>query len=169
MNRISSKMFVPLMQLIFLPRTARADNTIETREKKAASYGEIFDTSSPKTDPIGIPGLWGLTGSFVVNNGCPQSFAALADVQSHPKYSNAVKRVHVLEESDKTLLVDNTEGSYGFESTAKQFWTFENSNSTPTITSKSVGTKAPPSWVRLRWGIVSTRVRGPGKRSSLRI
>ena len=127
-----------------------AEDSTASLEKQATEYGDLKMISSKSTDPIGIEGLWGMEGNFIVAASCEDTFAALADVPSYPKYTSSVKRVEIIKQTSASLTVDYTEGGFGFESTSQQEWTFQPTNSPATITSISVGATDPPSWVQFQ-------------------
>ena len=75
----------------------------------------------------------------------------MADVQNHPNYSKKIKAVNLIERTGKGIIVDYTEGAYGFQTTSRLLWNFDPKNNTPSITSKSIGEKDHPSWVELQF------------------
>lgn len=139
-----------VLALLMLTSLALAETPEETLARQATEYGNLKIVSSKSTDPIGIEGLWGMDGDFIVAASCIDTFAALKDIPSYPKYTSSVKRVEVLEQAVNVLKVDYTEGGFGFESTSQQEWTFQPAASPPTITSVSVGPTDAPSWVRFQ-------------------
>lgn len=139
-----------LLALLMLTSLALAETPEETLARQATEYGNLKIVSSKSTDPIGIEGLWGMDGDFVVAASCTDTFAALKDIPSYPKYTSSVKKVEVLEQTANVLKVNYTEGGFGFESTSQQEWTFQPTASPPTITSISVGATDAPSWVRFQ-------------------
>ena len=139
-----------LLALLMLTSLALAETPEETLARQATEYGNLKIVSSKSTDPIGIEGLWGMDGDFIVSASCTDTFAALKDIPSYPKYTSSVKKVEVLEQTANVLKVNYTEGGFGFESTSQQEWTFQPTASPPTITSISVGATDAPSWVRFQ-------------------
>ena len=129
---------------------AHAETPEEILAQQATEYGDLQMVTSQNTDPIGIAGLWGMEGHFIVAASCMDTFEALKDIPSYPKYTSSVKRVEVIEQTENSLTVDYTEGGFGFESTSQLQWTFRSTASPPTITSISVGYTDAPSWVQLR-------------------
>ena len=123
----------------------------ELLAQQATEYGDLKMVSSKSTDPIGIEGLWGMEGTFIVAASCKDTYAALRDIPSYPKYTSSVKRVEVIAQTEDTLTVDYTEGAFGFESTSQLQWTFQPSASPPTLTSISVGPTDSPSWVQFKF------------------
>ena len=61
----------------------------------------------------------GPQGDFVVANNCKNAFDAIADVQNHPNYSKKIKEVNLIERTEKGIIVDYTEGAYGFQTTSR--------------------------------------------------
>lgn len=137
--------------LLCLTPTAKADNLISELEKKAEEIGDFQILTSKVTDPIGVEDLWGLQTSFIVRNSCQSSFERLSNIQQYPTYTKKVKKVQVLEKKENSLLVDYTEGVWGFETTSRLLWNFEPKSSPVSMTSKSVGEKNPPSWLNVRF------------------
>ena len=137
--------------ILYLPTIVSADSLSDELAKKSKSIGDVDIISSKATDPIGIEGLWGLRGDFVVANNCKNAFDAIADVQNHPNYSKKIKEVNLIERTEKGIIVDYTEGAYGFQTTSRLLWNLKSNNDTPSITSKSVGEKDHPSWVELQF------------------
>lgn len=128
-----------------------AETPEETLARQATEYGELKMVSSKSTDPLGIAGLWGIDGHFIAAASCEDSYAALKDIPSYPKYTSSVKRVEIVSETEDSLTVDYTEGGFGFESTSQLQWTFQPAASPPTLTSISVGPADSPSWVQLQF------------------
>ena len=139
-----------LLGLSTLILVSNAENSTATLEKQATEYGDLKMISSKGTDPIGIEGLWGMEGDFIVAASCEDTFAALVDVPSYPKHTSSVKKVEVIKQTSTSLIVDYTEGGFGFESTSQLQWTFQPTKSPPTITSISVGATDSPSWVQFQ-------------------
>ena len=128
-----------------------AETPKEILERQASEYGALELVLSRSTDPIGIEGLWGIKGNFIVASSCMDSFDAIKDISSYPKYTSSVKRVEVIEQTQNSLTVNYTEGGFGFESTSQLQWTFQPTASPPTITSTSVGSMDAPSWVQFQF------------------
>ena len=133
---------------LYMP-AAQAESTADSLAQRSKTNGTLAVTTSTSADPVGVAGMWGLKGTFVVNRSCGQSFEALADIPSYPKYSESVLKVEVLEETDRSLKVNYTEGGYGFQSTSQLLWTFHRSSTPPSITAISVGEQDSASWVEL--------------------
>ena len=150
---MSLRKYIPYATLFifYLPTIVSADSLSDGLAKKSKNIGEVNIISSKATDPIGIEGLWGLKGDFVVAGNCKNAFDAIADVQNHPKYSKKIKEVIPIESTEQSIIVDYTEGAYGFQTTSRLLWNFDPKNDTPSITSKSVGEKDHPSWVELQF------------------
>ena len=137
--------------ILYIPTIVSADSLSDGLAKKSKNIGEVNIISSKATDPIGIEGLWGLKGDFVVASNCKNAFDAIADVQNHPNYSKKIKEVIPIESTEQSIIVDYTEGAYGFQTTSRLLWNLDSKNDTPSITSKSVGEKDHPSWVELQF------------------
>ena len=150
MSRRKYKPYATLF-ILYLPNIVSADSLSDELAKKSTSIGDVDIISSKATDPIGIEGLWGLKGDFVVANNCKNAFDAIADVQNHPNYSKKIKAVNLIERKEKGIIVDYTEGAYGFQSTSRLLWNIESNNDIPSITSKSVGDEDHPSWIELQF------------------
>ena len=133
-----------------LTSPSSAETPEEALARQATEYGDLRMVSSKSTDPIGIAGLWGMEGNFIVAASCKDTFSALQDIPSYPKYTSSVKRVEIVEQSANSLKVDYTEGGLGFESTSQQQWTFQPTVVPPTLTSISVGATDSPSWVQFQ-------------------
>ena len=140
-----------LLFIIFQPTIVHADSLSDELVKKSTDFGDINIISSKETDPIGIAGLWGIQGDFVVSNNCKNAFDAMADVQNHPNYSKKIKEVKLIEKKEQTVVVDYTEGAYGFQTTSRLLWNFDPKSITPSMTSQAIGEKDPPSWVKLQF------------------
>ena len=130
---------------------AQAEPTTDDLATKAKENGVITTTTSTKTDPVGIEGLFGMEGSFIVDSSCRIAFTALADIPAYPTHSSAVKKVEVLEQTDNTLKTNYTEGAFGFEVTSQLLWTFAPDDTPPSITSITVGENDSPSWAQLKF------------------
>ena len=128
-----------------------AETTDEKLARQSTEYGNLKIVSSKSTDPIGIAGLWGMEGNFIVAASCTDTFAALQDITSYPTYTSSVKKVEVVEQTRDSLTVDYTEGGFGFESTSRQLWTFQPTVVPPVLTSISIGETDAPSWVQFRF------------------
>ena len=129
----------------------------ELLAQQATEYGDLKMLSSKSSDPIGIEGLWGMEGTFIVAASCKNTYAALRDIPSYPKYTSSVKRVEIISQTEDSLTVDYTEGAFGFESTSQLQWTFQPSASPPTLTSVSVGPTDSPSWVQFKFHPVESK------------
>ena len=141
-------MLFQVTALVGLAVTAQAGVDAHELAKRAAQPGEIKRIMSTADGPLGVDGLWGLSGSFIADAGCQQAYDALRDIRQYPTHADGVKRVNVLEETDGSLRVEYTEGMLGLESTSTQLWRFK-SAPVPTITSVSVGKEDPPSWLEM--------------------
>lgn len=130
---------------------SRAETPEEALARQATEYGDLKMVSSKSTDPIGIAGLWGMEGNFIVAASCKDTYSALRDIPSYPKYTSSVKRVEIVKQSVNSLTVDYTESGFGFESTSQQQWTFQPTTVPPTLTSISVGELDSPSWVQFQF------------------
>ena len=135
----------------FQTKPVWADDLSDRLAKQSSDFGEINIISSTATDPVGVEGLWGLKGNFIVDNDCKTSFDAIADVQNHPNYSKKIKDVKRIEKTDTTITVDYTEGAYGFQTTSRLLWNFNSGNSPLSMTCKTIGEKDHPSWVELKF------------------
>ena len=139
-----------VLAVSMLTPLSHAEESTATLEKQATEYDTLKMISSKGTDPVGMEGLWGMEGDFIVAASCDDTFGALADIPSYPKYTSSVKKVEIIKQTLTSLTVDYTEGGFGFESTSQQEWTLQPTNSPPTITSISVGATDPPSWVQFQ-------------------
>ena len=137
--------------IVFQPIIVYADSLSDELAKKSKHIGDVNIISSKSTDPIEIEGLWGLKGDFVVASNCKNAFDAMADVQNHPSYSKKIKEVIPIEFTEQSIIVDYTEGAYGFQTTSRLLWNFDSNNTTPSMTCKSIGKEDPPSWVKLQF------------------
>ena len=145
-QNLDGSMYV--LALSMLIPISHAEDSTAALEKQATEYGNLKIISSKSTDPIGVADLWGMEGDFIVAVSCEDTFVALADIPSYPKHTPSVKKVEVIEQTETSLTVDYTEGGFGFESTSLQQWTFQPTNSPPTLTSISIGATDSPSWVQ---------------------
>ena len=137
--------------LSILLSQAYGETPEEIIARQATEYGAMQLVSSKSRDSIGVEGLWGIEGHFIVAASCMDTFNALRDIPSYPHYTSSVKRVEVIEETENSLTVDYTEGGFGFESTSQLQWTFHPTASPPSITSISVGSTDAPSWVQFKF------------------
>ena len=89
--------------ILYLPIIVSANQFIDELAKRINGEYWIYMNiiSSKATDPIGIEGLWGLKGDFVVDNNCQNAFDAIADVPGSSNYSEKNEEVNLIEKNGK--------------------------------------------------------------------
>ena len=122
----------------------------ETLAKEAKGPGVVETLKSTASDPIGIEGLPGLIGSFVVAASCADAFSVVSDIEKYPERVEKVKEVVVLKRESKGLVVRYTEGAMGISSTTTMRWTFEGAPSY-SVSSIVIGEGESPSYTMLRF------------------
>ena len=138
-----------VLATLCLPQIAHGQTPDLNLAEKAQQAGTFTMLVSTQSDPVGQDGLWGLDGHFIVPYSCTHSYSALKDVEKYPQRTKAVKRVKLLEQNPTSVVVEYTEGAFGFESTSTMLWTFKEDEMS-FITTKTIGPDDPPSWVQIK-------------------
>ena len=118
--------------------------------QEAKEPGIVESITSTKQDPIGVAGLPGLVGSFVVNIGCADAHRVASDIEKYPELIDKVKEVVVLKREPQAMVVRYTEGAMGISSTTTMRWSFTEKPAL-SVGSLVVGEGESPSYTMLRF------------------
>jgi hypothetical protein len=121
-----------------------------TLAEEAKSPGNVESITSTKQDPIGVAGLPGLVGAFVVNSSCADAHRVISDIEKYPERIEKVKEVVVIKREPEALVVKYTEGAMGISSTTKMRWRFTGEPAL-SVSSLVVGEGESPSYTMLRF------------------
>jgi len=118
--------------------------------EQAREPGDVETLTSSKSDPIGIAGLPGLVGSFIVAASCDEAHRIVSDIEKYPERVEKVKEVVVLKREPSALTVRYTEGAMGISSTSTMRWTFTGAPER-SVSSIVVGKDESPSYTMIRF------------------
>ena len=131
------------------PEEGRADATAALAEE-VKTPGTVESISSTVQDPVGIAGLPGLVGSFVVKAGCADAYRVVSDIEKYPERIDKVKEVAVLKRKPNALVVRYTEGAMGISSTTTMRWSFTGEPAW-SVGSLVIGKGESPSYTMVRF------------------
>ena len=124
-------------------------------DEQSKEPGQVETIESTAQDPVGVAGLPGLVGTFVVKQGCAQAHRVASDIEKYPVLIDKVKEVVVLKREPNALVVRYTEGAMGISSTSTMRWTFTDKRRS--VSSLVVGKDDSPSYTMLRFEPTRTR------------
>lgn len=139
-----------LVAMSLLLTAGHAHSSPLSLEEEAKTAGEVESITSTEQDPIGVAGLPGLVGTFVVKTPCKDAFRIASKVEDYPTLIDKVKEVEVLKREPSALVVRYTEGAMGISSTSTMRWTFTEKPSW-SVGSLVVGKDESPSYTMLRF------------------
>ena len=119
-------------------------------DEQSKEPGQVETIESTAQDPVGVAGLPGLVGTFVVKQGCVQAHRVASDIEKYPELIDKVKEVVVLKREPNALVVRYTEGAMGISSTSTMRWTFTD-KPVRSVSSLVVGKDESPSYTMLRF------------------
>jgi len=131
------------------PGGGRAEATASLAEQ-VKTPGTVESITSTVQDPVGIAGLPGLVGSFVVKAGCTDAHRVVSDIEKYPERIEKVKEVVVLKREPNALVVRYTEGAMGISSTTTMRWSFTGEPAW-SVGSLVIGKGESPSYTMVRF------------------
>ena len=143
-------MHLPIATLLLAFMTLSTFAHARTLAEQANEPGEVETLTSTKSDPIGVAGLPGLVGSFIVAASCGDAHRILSDIEKYPERVEKVKEVVVLKREPSALTVRDTEGAMGISSTSTMRWTFTGAPER-SVSSIVVGKGESPSYTMIRF------------------
>ena len=146
MHRMIRTTLIPLVFLV----TASDVWAAPTLAEESKLPGVVETLTSTKADPVGVAGLPGLVGSFVVKAGCADAHRVVSEIEKYPERVEKVKEVVVLNREPDALVVRYTEGAMGISSTSTMRWSFTGAPNR-SVSSLVVGKDESPSYTMLRF------------------
>ena len=140
-----------MLPLLFLMLLVGTDTVLaKSLAEQANEPGEVETLTSTKSDPIGVDGLPGLVGSFIVAASCDEAHWVISEIEKYPERVEKVKEVVVLKREPSSLTVRYTEGAMGISSTSTMRWTFTGAPER-SVSSIVVGEGESPSYTMIRF------------------
>lgn len=143
-------MHLPIATLLLAFMTLSSLAHAKSLAEQANEPGEVETLTSTKSDPIGVDGLPGLVGSFIVAASCDEAHRVISEIEKYPERVEKVKEVVVLKREPSSLTVRYTEGAMGISSTSTMRWTFTGAPER-SVSSIVVGKGESPSYTMIRF------------------
>ena len=143
-------MHLPIATLLLAFMTLSTLAQAKSLAEQANEPGEVETLRSTKSDPIGVDGLPGLVGSFIVAASCDEAHRVISEIEKYPERVEKVKEVVVLKREPGALTVRYTEGAMGISSTSTMRWTFTGAPQR-SVSSIVVGEGESPSYTMIRF------------------
>lgn len=143
-------MHLPIATLLLAFMTLSSLAQAKSLAEQANEPGEVETLTSTKSDPIGVEGLPGLVGSFIVAASCDEAHRVISEIEKYPERVEKVKEVVVLKREPSSLTVRYTEGAMGISSTSTMRWTFTGAPER-SVSSIVVGKDESPSYTMIRF------------------